>query len=187
MNWKFTTEPDAEPVTLEEAKEHLRILHDDDDAYITALIVVSRETLEAKMWRPICTRTVKLYMNNFSNSSIVLPQSANCELVSITYKDSTGANTTLTDAQLDNVAEPAILYPPVNGSFPVTNGAINNVVIEYTAGYDVADMPKSIKQACLLIIGHLYQNREEVVVGRIASEIPQAADFLTSNYSLKRY
>ena len=40
------------------------------------------------------------------------------------------------------------------------------------------DVPFAIIQAVDLTIGHWYQNRQEVVVGRIATEIPMGAKYL---------
>ncbi|MNC83029.1 hypothetical protein D3C75_1368070 [compost metagenome] len=34
---------------------------------------------------------------------------------------------------------------------------------------------KQIKAACLLILGHLYANREDVVIGTIATELPKGS------------
>lgn len=45
-----------EPVTLEEAKAHLRVEFDDDDTYITALISAAREYVESFQNRYIAER-----------------------------------------------------------------------------------------------------------------------------------
>lgn len=40
----------------------------------------------------------------------------------------------------------------------------------------------SIQSACLLKMGHLFANREEVVTGTIATELPQASKALLTPY-----
>ena len=43
---------------------------------------------------------------------------------------------------------------------------------------EVADFPASFKAALLLLIGHSYANREAIVTGTIATELPMAVDSL---------
>lgn len=43
---------------------------------------------------------------------------------------------------------------------------------------DVSDFPSSFKAAMLLLIGHSYANREAVVTGTIATEVPMAVESL---------
>ncbi|AXO90849.1 phage gp6-like head-tail connector protein [Pseudomonas parafulva] len=40
----------------------------------------------------------------------------------------------------------------------------------------------AIKSACLLILGHLYANREDVVVGTISTEMPRGSQALLTPY-----
>ncbi|KRV76386.1 head-tail connector protein [Pseudomonas citronellolis] len=42
----------------------------------------------------------------------------------------------------------------------------------------------SIRAACLLILGHLYGNREDVVIGTIATAIPQGSRVLMTPYRI---
>ena len=53
---------------------------------------------------------------------------------------------------------------------------------EAVAAGDAGDTPmvcnKQIKAACLLILGHLYANREDVVTGTTATELPQGSKAL---------
>src|SRR5262245_2558975 len=52
--------PAVEPVSLAEAKAHLRVAHDDDDDAITALIAGARVHVEAQTRRALITQTWRL-------------------------------------------------------------------------------------------------------------------------------
>lgn len=46
-------------------------------------------------------------------------------------------------------------------------------------------MPEIIKQAILLTIGNFYQNRNSVVIGRIATELPMNVKWLLDTYKVQ--
>lgn len=60
--------------------------------------------------------------------------------------------------------------------------------VENYTGKPIADyagaVPQSLKQAGLLLIGHLYANRESVVIGTasFANELPLASEYLMHPY-----
>ena len=67
MAYKVTGAPAKEPVTLTEAKAHLRIEQeiDDEDDYVTALITAAREQVEIYCNRALITQTVQLKTDRF--------------------------------------------------------------------------------------------------------------------------
>lgn len=94
-----------------------------------------------------------------------------------------GLSTTLTlgAAQLRVVQGfPAFVVPPVDAAWPATiDGEPGAVRVRYTAGYGRAvenggagPAPWDLKAAVLMMVGHLYHNREAVVTGSAASELP---------------
>ena len=63
---------------------------------------------------------------------------------------------------------------------------INAVTIEFTAGYGNASaVPQDIKHAMLLLIGEMYENREESVTGTIVSAMPTTAKSLLDIHQAK--
>jgi hypothetical protein len=57
MGLTLITPPAMEPVSLDEAKDHLRVSSDDDDAYITGLVITAREMVENDTGRALLTQT----------------------------------------------------------------------------------------------------------------------------------
>ena len=57
MGLKLATHPEVEPVTLAEAKAHLRLDTDADDAYVSALISAARERVELFLRRALITQS----------------------------------------------------------------------------------------------------------------------------------
>lgn len=59
------TQPAVEPVTLAEAKAHLRVDITDDDLLISSMIIAARQAAEAICRRALCTQTIKMVLDQF--------------------------------------------------------------------------------------------------------------------------
>lgn len=174
MSLKLITAPIAEPITLAEAKAHLRVTGSDDDAYITALIVAARQGAEHITGRALMAQTWELALNGFSDV-IRLPNPPLTSIASVKYLDESGALITMDASSylLDDHSEPARLLPAYGTSWPATRDQANAVLIRYVAGYaSAAIVPQEIKNWMLLRIGMLYENRESVVPGISIAELP---------------
>jgi uncharacterized phiE125 gp8 family phage protein len=186
MPYKVTVQPTSEPITLPQAKRHLRVDWADDDAYINDLITAARQWCENGLRRALITQTLQAVIQlpepvQGKLSGVVgrvgwpieLPMTAAGTLQSVTLAEietqiATFASLTVTDDYLvDPNSEPgriwlaaaAIAEWSVSLNYP---GAVPRVRVTYTAGYgaDASTVPYPIKQAIMNGIAHLYENRE---------------------------
>ena len=196
--YKIFSAPSAEPITSTEAKLHLKIDSDTtDDNLITYLIQAAREQAEAFTNRALITQTWDLVLDNFPDNStpdgydIYLSKSPVASITSITYLDGNGATQTLASSVygLDNYGEPCRIYLKYGQSWPSTYSQANAVTVRFACGYGASGtaIPQSIKAAMMLILGHLYEHREDVVVGVSAVELPQGAQRLLYPYRVFKY
>ncbi len=181
MALRRITDAATEPVTLSEAKAHLRVTASDEDALITALITAARTTCENEIRRSLITQTWELTLDQFPDA-IELPYPPIIGITSVEYIDATsGTETTLSSASytLDAKSEPGWLVPAYGYNWPSTRDEINAVTVTYTAGYgNAAAVPEAIKGWIKLMVGHLCENREAVVVGASVAKLPFAAGLL---------
>ena len=185
MRLTLVSAPATEPLTVAEAKLHLRVDVSDDDALITSLIVAARQHVENFTRRALITQTWDVLMDRFCGDEIVLPKAPVSAVGSIKYYDTSGALQTwssdeyLTEFPVGPQAGPARITPISGVAFPSTQDRIGAVQIRITAGYGAASaVPDGLKAAMRLLIGHWYGNREAVVTGAIATDLPQAIDSL---------
>mgnify|MGYP000880045008 CR=1 FL=1 len=169
MREKLITAPASDPVTLSEAKAHLRFTSSAEDALITSLIVAARDLCERETGQALLAQTWESSFNAFGDE-MLLGRAPVQSITSIKYTDENGAEQTLatTEYVLDNAGQSAarVVIAP-NKTWPnVQTGSINAVRIRYVAGYASANaVPQPIKQWMLLQIGHWFKNRESVIVG----------------------
>ena len=199
MRLELVTPPAVEPVTLAEAKEHLRVSTAADDALITRLIKAARRAVEAYTRQRLVTQTWRLYFDRFpcgysgsgpQTGALVLPDVTPVSAIaSVKYIDEAGALQTLLAAKYQLVPGlPARVYPAYGESWPTIRGDRDGVRVEVTSGFGGAvAVPEDIIQALLLILGHLYEHRERVMVGTIVAEIPFSADSLLSPYIVQEF
>lgn len=62
---RLVTGPSTEPITLAEAKAHLRLEETVDDAFVTALIIVARQHIEKVCWRGMLSQILELELPSF--------------------------------------------------------------------------------------------------------------------------
>lgn len=151
-----------EPVTLSQAKTHCRVLHDDDDALIEGLITAAREWVETYTGQTLLRRTVSQHFDRLGGNTYLhaWPITAGTA-VNVSYLDSNGELQSFADARLAFSDCRAMLVPPIGGSWPATYGENGSVLVSFEAGYAAPDdVPQSLKQAIMLLVGHWFVQRE---------------------------
>lgn len=159
---KLVTAPATEPVSLDLAKQHLRVDGDDDDLLIGAYIVAARQFCESYTNRVFFNQTWQLTLDSFpmyGNDTasmqpatqrnwpywgslwdgliIRLPRPSCVSVTSITYTDLAGASRTLDAASytVDASSEPARIVPAPNTFWPYVHSYLpGSVKVTYVAG-----------------------------------------------------
>lgn len=147
-----------------------------EDDFVTTLITVARSHTENYLRRSLITQTWYCWLDDWPADPFMLSLGPIQSVTAITYYD--------TDDTVATFDSGYYFVDTANGrvglnygeSWPTTTlRPINGVCIEFVAGYGVASaVPAPIYQAMLLLIGHLYENRELIVTGTIMGKIPFA-------------
>ncbi len=258
MGLRLKVAPACEPISLNEAKLHLRVDDTASDTLISRLIRTARVSAELFVNQQLVTATWEYTLNAFANV-IPLPRPPLQSVSSITYIDNNGDTQTVsTDVyEVDVSSLIGRVYLAYGQSWPTTRNEINAVTITFKSGHvtkftadtsadvitwsnrtpaddetyaltnsggisgalpaglalattyytinstgqtcqlatssggsavDITDtgtgthflgeVPDNIREAMLLYIAHWHENREAVITGTIASELPAAAKSL---------
>lgn len=185
MSLRLVTPAAAQVVSLAEAKAHLRVFHDDDDAYIAALIDSANDWLAGEsswLGRAVAPSTWEYTTCEFPPGCFYLPKPPLISVTSVYYTPSGGG------AEVEILGFRAIdvgasgggyLLPAKNTTWPATDGEPESVRVRFVAGYNA--VPPSIKHAALLMIGHWFEHRESATELGV-SELPMAVDALLYPY-----
>lgn len=181
MALKLITAPATSPLSLDEVKAHLRVDHEDENAFIETLISAVTKHLDARdgwLGRALTEQTWELWLDAFPASEIRIPLPPLQEIVSIKYDDVDGDEQTVDsdDYTVDTVNEPGWVVPNATFSWPDTLIGINTVRVRFICGYpDVGGSPlevgtpAAILAAMKLMIGDLYAHRETVFAGVVVN------------------
>ena len=156
--------PTAEPVTLDEAKEQLRIeaSFTEDDSYITSLISVARDRCESYCNQFFTVQDIKILYQGFIPTIIPLPY-PDLTVTSVTYTD--------TDGALQTVNPINYIVDPVNQTITFTEvfSSLNYQVLATTSA---PVQIVGVEQAIKIILTDLYELRTETAVGVSLAENP---------------
>jgi uncharacterized phiE125 gp8 family phage protein len=165
MGLRLITAPVSEPVSLAEAKAHLRIDQSVtvDDTEIQAMITAARTYIESVCWRALMTQTWEIVLDNFpcswpsplpgcgsdhawlcssaqsaypKKSEIPLPLGTIQSITSVKYDDANGTEQTFASSNyVFDETVPPRLVLKTNSSWPTTSGEANCIRIRFVAGY----------------------------------------------------
>ena len=168
MSTRIITQPSIEPVTLAEAKLHLKedLASAENDARISACLAAARQAVEHATGRAIMLQTLEKTLDEFPDA-VRLDSPPIVDVLSVEYTDVDGATLALSGASytLDAASEPGWLVPAHGYSWPATQCSINAVRVRYRAGYSAstdadtarAAVPAGIKFAILIELGTRYK------------------------------
>lgn len=159
MNPIRITPPAAEPVTLAEAKLHLRVTDAAEDALIALYITAARESCEDRLDTTLPTTSWRLTLDAFPDA-IRLVRGPLASVDAVRYIDANGALQTLApqDYTVDTASTLGYVVPTYGKAWPATRDQVNAVEVDFTAGR--ASVPAPLKAWMLLAVGDMYANRE---------------------------
>ena len=187
----LTSGPALEPVSLAEAKAHLRVDHVDEDVLIGSLITAARIHLETMLGLAFISQQWNLVLDRWPDgSNLPLPLSPVQSITGITIYDNNDTTSVITPSSyaLDAMSQPARLIWRGSLVQPLVGRSYNGIEISFIAGFgaNATDVPQPLRQAILLLVAHWYEHREPVGLANEVKEIPQMVLMLTNAYKRVR-
>lgn len=180
MSLSLITPPAAEPVTLAEAKAHLKIDTSDEDALLATLITAARARAEWHTGRAFVTQSWCLKHDSWPPDGIAeIPLPPLRSVSEIVVTDRAGIRTVLAPEHyaVDTAAEPGrVIFDE-----PQRNLRRHDALeIAFTAGYgDAGAVPAAVKEAILQIVADLHSHR-----GDEAGTVSPAGQTLLAPYRI---
>lgn len=176
--------PVSEPLTLADAKAHLRVLHDAEDAVIGGCIAAARAAAEAMTGRAIIRQTLRHDTAGFPAVRWLRLAAPVDEVLSVTYVPAAGGDQVpWVPYAVDHAA--GLLGPLAGDRWPAAACQPGSVSVTYRAGWlDAASVPSDIRAALLMLTAHLYVQREPVNVGNIVNALPFGVEAMLTPWKL---
>ena len=152
-------------VTLESAKLHLRVDTSDEDALIAVYITAAEQSAVSLLDRGV-------YADNTALQAAMTSAPAALTAATAAKDAAITAAQAMTDANEQAAALQA------------AETAYMRALVAYRQAFDGIVVNDQIKAAVLLTVGHLYANREDVVVGASVAALPNGADYLLQPFKV---
>lgn len=191
MTLVMTSGPLAEPVSVADAKAHMRVDSTAEDALIASLIVTSRLHIEAALGLALLTQAWSYFIDAWPRSrEIVLPLKPVQAIATVRVWAQDGTSQTLAAETytLDGEGMPPRLVLSRSAAPPAPGRSASGIEIAFSAGFGDAgiDVPAPIRQALLLLVAHWFENREPNRIGAADTEIPHMIATLLAPYRGRR-
>jgi uncharacterized phiE125 gp8 family phage protein len=154
-SWKVTTQPTVEPITLAEAKLHLRVDDTDSDDLITSLISSARQKVEAFTRRSLITQTITAVWDRPVGDVLELPATPLASVTSVKQYAPDGSSQTVSagDYFVDTVGEPGRVVLNYGVFWPLTwtggQRRGNSLEVVLVAGYGLAVAVPAVLKDCI--------------------------------------
>lgn len=161
---QIVTPPAAEPVSLDEAKLHLRVDGTAEDTLITSLIAAARQEIEFETGRALMTQTWDYWLDGWPCGGVLaLPLPPLQSVTSIKYFDTANAEATLASSSyyVDVGSTPGRVVLNYGQAWPATMlRPANGVCVRFVAGFgNSAAVPAKLTLALKVLLAWLYENR----------------------------
>lgn len=185
----FTLTPAAWPegygealLPLAAAKTWLRIDGDDEDDLVKALRDAAIDAVEqyTNLRLAPVADLVARFATFGPRMRVGIGPAASLRVSTINYTDASGAPAAIGDGMW-RVDPRGDLVPAFGTAWPL---CASDVIVTFTAGYSAGTCPSGLIHAAKLFLGHLYANREAVLVGAVSAELPLGFTSLCDRYRM---
>jgi len=192
MRTALKTAATTEALRLGDIKRHLRLStgYATEDKVFNILKKAARLKAEVFTNRKFINQTWYSYLDQWPSVDYIAlpypPLSTGTSPI-LTYKDSEESTTTVssTKYRADSASVPGRLVLGYGDDWPSeTLWTVNPIRAEYVCGYGAlsTNMPEDITNAMLLMVGHMYENREDSIAGQGLTLIPEGSKALLYPY-----
>lgn len=183
---KLTVAPATSVISVADAKARLAIETTEDDALIQVMINSATDFCEQYTGRYLISQTAEYSLDDLQTDLkyLEIPSHSATNILLVQYIDESGAEVTLgSQAFFIDYEGMPLRVAPVDTWPTIRKKGFNNLTFTVVEGYGLAgDVPEAIINAVALLVGHQYKNRESVVVGTIASELPMGVTAFLDKY-----
>lgn len=186
-NLTLAVAPTAPVITVPDAKDQSRVLHSAEDDLLDGYIDAATAYLDGRdgvLGRALMPQTWDYALPCFPiERYLPLPLAPVQSITSIQYRDSAGTLQTFGAANYQLSADKnwwPRAHLAYGASWPGTRDEPDAVIVKAVYGYTL--VPAALKQAVVLLVAHMYQNREPVNIGNITTELPFGVNALIEPY-----
>jgi uncharacterized phiE125 gp8 family phage protein len=191
MPYVQTSQPSVEPLSLAEAKAHLRVDTSRDDTYIQALITTSRLQIEDTFALVYVHQTWSYTLDAWPDApAIELPVGPVAQILAIRTYDVNDIQTPIPLAtfQLDAASRVPRLIRKATFAIPSNLRPANGIEVSFRAGYGAAanSAPEPLRHALRLLVAHWYDHRDPAAVTMPGAKVPASVSALLAPYRRPR-
>ena len=182
----MTSAPVSEPLTVEEAKAHLRVDGTAEDVLIGSLILTSRLHIESALSLALIDQAWTLQLDRWPRGDdIEIPLSPLKAITGVRVRTASGDWLTVpsTSYLVDLASKPPrLVWNATTRPEPGVPAA--GIEIGFEAGFGPvgAHVPAPIRHALLLLIAHWYERREAIDIGSDAARVPEVVSDLIAPF-----
>jgi uncharacterized phiE125 gp8 family phage protein len=191
--YKLKSAPNFSVVELDRFRRNLHMGTQDEpdtsqDEYLQEILDAVIDEVQEDIGRQLARATYTLYLDAFPAEDLRITRGPVAAINSVKYYDSANAQQTVAvaDYQLDNILLDGRLK--FFNTYGVYSNRLNAVEIEFTCGWaSVADIPKGIIEAIVLLATERYLNPENAMLNFGMSLRQTAAQNKLRKYRVQRF
>jgi uncharacterized phiE125 gp8 family phage protein len=163
--YSVTIQPAAEPVTVAELKDWLRLDGSDQDTMLSSMITAARVSIEEHTRRSFVQRSIVQSLAGFpAGGCIELVRPPLASVTSVKYYDTDNDQQTIDSSNylVDVIREPGVVRPIDTYDWPSVYERSDAVQITFVAGYsaDATSVPETMKALTKMIAADMFEHPE---------------------------
>jgi uncharacterized phiE125 gp8 family phage protein len=185
MSSLLLTAPAVEPLSLAEAKDYLRVEHNDDDDVIAALIAASRIHVEAQTRCALITQTWRITLDAWPAEGRLIVRPAPLQALSAARVYDEGGVAHEIDSESIVIANGSSVLAFAPWSLASPGRLAAGIELDVVVGYGDAatDVPGPIRHAIRFLVAHWYDNHGLATPGTVTI-LPSTVAALIAPYRM---